>query len=180
MPIGYRLCVKEHPTQVTREWRDISFYKESKCYLDENIVWCNYSIFEHNEAPDIQKFKEGNTNDLTYIGLYHAPLVGATTDIGYEFQEGVTLEHFDGCDMVLLGDIHKRQTFYYKKAPIAYPSSLIQQNFGESISKHGYLVWDVESRTYLEFDLDSRYGFYKFKISSLEDIENNGEILLNP
>jgi len=28
LPIGYRLCVKEHPTQVTREWRDISFYKE--------------------------------------------------------------------------------------------------------------------------------------------------------
>jgi hypothetical protein len=28
LPIDYRLCVKEHPTQVTREWRDISFYKE--------------------------------------------------------------------------------------------------------------------------------------------------------
>lgn len=160
---------------------NVSFFKESKCYVDENVAWANYSIFEHNEPPKIQEFKDAHPNDkLTYIGLYHAPLVGATTDIGYEFQEGVTLEHFDGCDMVLLGDIHKRQTFYYKKAPIAYPSSLIQQNFGESVSKHGYLIWDVETREYTEFDLDSRYGFYKFKVTSLDDIENDGEILTNP
>ena len=28
LPIGYRLCVKEHPFQVTREWRKTSFYNE--------------------------------------------------------------------------------------------------------------------------------------------------------
>ena len=28
LPIGYRLCVKEHPYQVTREWRKTSFYNE--------------------------------------------------------------------------------------------------------------------------------------------------------
>ena len=28
LPIGYRLYVKEHPTQVLREWRKTSFYKE--------------------------------------------------------------------------------------------------------------------------------------------------------
>ena len=28
LPIGYRLYVKEHPVQVTREWRKISFYKD--------------------------------------------------------------------------------------------------------------------------------------------------------
>ena len=28
LPIGYRLYVKEHPVQVIREWRKISFYKD--------------------------------------------------------------------------------------------------------------------------------------------------------
>jgi hypothetical protein len=75
-------------------------------------VWCNYSIFEGNERPDIEEGRAKHGDDKTYIGLYHAPLVGASTDIGYEFNEGNSLEIFDGCDMVLLGDIHKRSCFY--------------------------------------------------------------------
>jgi hypothetical protein len=39
--------------------------------------------------------------------LYHAPLVGASTDIGYQFSEGTSLEIFEGCNLKL-GDIHKR------------------------------------------------------------------------
>lgn len=161
---------------------NISYYKESKCYVDENIVWCNYSIFEHNQRPDIESARkewEYRHIEKTYVGLYHAPLVGATTDIGYEFTEGTTLEHFDGCDMVLLGDIHKRQELQYKNIPIVYPSSLIQQNFGETVNKHGYLIWDVASRTYIEKDIETRYGFYQFKIKSLDDIEQGNEVLTN-
>tara|TARA_R110000796_G_scaffold252137_1_gene385332 strand:- start:26351 stop:27160 length:810 start_codon:yes stop_codon:yes gene_type:complete len=157
---------------------NIRYYKESKCYEDNNVVWCNYSIFEGNDRPDIETSKEIQP-EKTHIGLYHAPLVGASTDIGYQFDEGTTLEHFDGCDMVLLGDIHKRQHFEYKGIPIAYPSSLIQQNFGESVGKHGYLIWDVETRTFIERDIATRYGFYQFKIKSLDDIENETEILTN-
>ena len=160
--------------------KNIMFLKESLCYIDENVVWCNYSIFEDNEPPQIANARKECGGDKTYIGLYHAPLVGASTDTGYEFEEGTPLSIFEGCDMVLLGDIHKRQVFYYGETPIAYPSSLIQQNFGETVSKHGYLIWDLESRTYIEKDIDSRYGFYKFKINSLNDIENNDEVLLNP
>tara|TARA_R110000851_G_scaffold42152_2_gene105018 strand:- start:854 stop:1540 length:687 start_codon:yes stop_codon:yes gene_type:complete len=92
--------------------KNIAFYKESKCYEDDNIVWCNYSIFEGNKKPDIEKGRELYGNDKTYIGLYHAPLVGASTDIGYKFEEGTSLDIFNGCDMTLLGDIHKRDCFY--------------------------------------------------------------------
>lgn len=157
---------------------NIVYYKDSECYQDDNIVWCNYSIFHENTRPDIEISKQ-EYPEKTHVGLYHAPLVGASTDIGYEFSEGTTLEHFEGCDMVLLGDIHKRQSFEYKGIPIAYPSSLIQQNFGETVGKHGYLIWDVESRTYIERDITTRYGFYQFKIKSLDDIENETEVLTN-
>jgi DNA repair exonuclease SbcCD nuclease subunit len=66
-----------------------------------------------------------------------------------------------------------------RKVPIVYPSSLIQQNFGESIKSHGYLIWDVETRTYIEKDVENRYGFYQFKIKSLDELEEGTETLTN-
>ncbi len=79
----------------------------------------------------------------------------------------------------MCGDIHKRQVLYYNDTPIVMPSSLVQQNFGEKVTKHGFLLWDVESRTFEECDIDSDYGFYQFTIGSIDDIENDGEILTN-
>lgn len=66
-----------------------------------------------------------------------------------------------------------------KIIPIAYPSSLIQQNFGENITKHGFLFWDVETKTFTEHDVDNRFAYYQFKIKSLEDIESGNEQLTN-
>jgi DNA repair exonuclease SbcCD nuclease subunit len=111
--------------------------------------------------------------------LYHAPIINAKTDIGYEIDHGGELEIFEGCDMVMLGDIHKRQSFNYKGIPIAYPSSLIQQNFGENVSKHGFLLWDVETKTFTEHDVENKSPFYQFKIKSLEDLDNGTEVLTN-
>ena len=34
--------------------KEINFFKESKCYMDNNIVWCVYSIFEENKRPNIE------------------------------------------------------------------------------------------------------------------------------
>lgn len=158
---------------------NINFFKESLCYLDNNIVWCVYSIFEGNERPDIESAREEFGNEKTYVGLYHAPVLNAKTDIGYEIDHGAGLDIFEGCDMVLLGDIHKRQLFNHNGIPIAYPSSLIQQNFGENVSKHGYLLWDVESRTFTEHDVQNENSYYTIKIKSLEDLDNDKEIISN-
>jgi DNA repair exonuclease SbcCD nuclease subunit len=191
---------------------DIKYLKTSECTLDENIVWCNYSIFEEHKRPDIETARKEHGNDKSYIGLYHAPLQGAKTDLGYEFESGNSLDMFEGLDMAMLGDIHMRQGFIhqelkhiieseieeYKKMgwkvngglpdevhvskliPIAYPSSLIQQNFGESVSNHGFLLWDIEERTFEEYNIDTSFGFYQFKINSLTDLDNNKEIFMNP
>ena len=66
-----------------------------------------------------------------------------------------------------------------KIIPIVMPSSLIQQNFGENVSKHGFLLWDIETKTFTEHDVDNRFLYYQFKIKSLEDIENGTEQLTN-
>lgn len=159
--------------------KQINYLKESKCYLDNNIVWCAYSIFEENDRPDIEAGKLEFGNDKTYIGLFHAPVENAKTDIGYEIDHGASLEIFEGCDIVMLGDIHKRSSFNHKGIPIAYPSSLIQQNFGENVSKHGFLFWNIEDKTFTEHDVTNNYPYYQFKITSVDDIENNLEVITN-
>jgi intracellular sulfur oxidation DsrE/DsrF family protein len=46
----------------------INYYTgESSCYLDNNIVWCVYSIFDENARPDIEKARDEFGNDKTYI-----------------------------------------------------------------------------------------------------------------
>lgn len=158
---------------------DIRYYKKSECILDGNIVWCVYSIFEENARPDIESARAEYGNDKKYIGLFHGPLVGSTTDIGYEIDHGYGLEIFDGCDAVMCGDIHKRQQLSYKGVPIVMPSSLIQQNFGETVRNHGFLTWDMETLTYTEHNIETDYGFYQFTMSSIDDIDNGTEKLTN-
>lgn len=159
--------------------KDINFFKDSKCYVDDNIVWCVYSIFEENKRPNIEVARAEFGPDKLYVGLFHAPLINAKTDIGYEIDHGAELDIFEGCDVVMLGDIHKRQVFNHKGILVAYPSSLVQQNFGENVSKHGFLFWDVESKTFTEHDVENKYPFYQFKIKSLEELEVGEEKLVN-
>ena len=49
LPIGYKLCVKEHPVQIIREWRKTSFYNEILSI--PNVQFLHYSI----KTEDIMK-----------------------------------------------------------------------------------------------------------------------------
>lgn len=159
---------------------NIKYLKESKCYEDDNIVWCNYSMFENNKRPDVETYKlENGIDNKVFCGLYHGALVGATTDIGYKFEHGGDLEQFEGCDMVLLGDIHKINSFKHKGINISYSSSLLQQSYGESIQNHGFLMWDVEKKDFEFHEVKNPYQYYQFKIKSMDDLENEKEILIN-
>ena len=152
-----------------------TFNDDSCEFEDDNIMWCVYSIFEENKKPNFGRKKK----DKTYVGLYHAPIMGAVTDMGFTFDDGLELEMFEGCDMVIMGDIHSRQRFDLGGIVLAYVGSFIQQNYGESIDGHGYLIWDVEKKDYEEFDISTSYGYYQFRIRNITDIDDNREVLLN-
>ncbi len=78
------------------------------------------------------------------IGLFHGSISGCTTDIGFTIEEGeAEVSQFDKMDFVLMGDIHKRQSF--RSGRMQYPGSLIQQNYGEELEK-GFLLWDIHSK----------------------------------
>lgn len=75
--------------------------------------------------------------------------------------------------------MEKKKIKIKKIIPVVMPSSLIQQNFGENVSKHGFLLWDVSTKTFTEHDVENKYPYYQFKIKSLEDLETGSEKITN-
>lgn len=156
----------------------IKYLTKSDCYQDNNIIWCVYSVFEDNKRPDIDAAKVKFGSNVKYIGLYHAPLAGAKTETGYEFEHSDNIEIFDGLDAVMCGDIHLRQTIK-GPIPIIYPGSVIQQTFGEKVKGHGFVLWRIETLEYSGFDIKNKYSMFQFKIESINDIDNDAETLIN-
>ena len=128
--------------------------------------------------PDIEKAIEENPDNII-VGLYHGEIVGSKNYNGSIFDIGLFKEEFNGCNCVMLGHIHKRQELKNYDTKLVYCGSLIQQNNGETVTQHGFVVWNMETLDYQFIDLDNEYGYYNFEIKSVEDIENDKEILLN-
>lgn len=153
---------------------NIFYFKNRGVYEDDNIDWCVYSLMEHNIPPEIEK------NNRKKIGLFHGPVIGLTTDVGYKFEDGFDTSRFVGCDLVLCGDIHKRQIFDIPGKKKAYMvGATIQQNFGETVTKHGFGIYDVDKDKYEFVDLNNPKPFLSFKIKSYQDLLEGTEKLVN-
>lgn len=151
----------------------------SGIYEDDNIAWCLYSTFDDFNRPEIEFYKKENP-DKTLIGLIHADINGAKTDVGRVTDKGLNAAQFKGLDFVIAGHIHKRQEIKKNGVKIVYCGSLIQQDMGENLSGHGGVIWDIDKKTWEPFDLPrGEYGYYKFVIDDVDDIENDKEKILN-
>lgn len=150
---------------------------ESGVIEDDNILWCLYSAFDNFSAPEISTI---NTENKTCVGLFHGTIVNASTDTGYIADKGVSASIFKNLDFAILGHIHKFQCIDTDGVPLVYCGSLIQQDHGENLNGHGYVIWDVENVTYEKHDLsNNEYGFYTFQINDIDDISLNDEELIN-
>ena len=153
----------------------IIYYKDSGDYIDENIQWVVYSLYQHNARPEFTK----DDTKLT-VGLFHGPIMGLSTDLGYEFEDAYDQLNFVDLDLLLCGDIHKRQQFTLPNGGHAIMvGSLIQQNFGETVKHHGYGIYDVETNEYTFHDLDNEQPFLHFLINDIKDIEDGKETHVN-
>ena len=157
---------------------DLELGYQSGYVVDDNITWCLYSIFDNFNKPNIYEAKNENPSNKI-IGLYHGMIIGSMLYNGNIVDSGVQGELFEGCDCVMAGDIHKQQNLKRGDVEIVYPSSLIQQNYGETVTQHGFCVWDIETMTHEFIPLLSDYGMYKFEIKDINDIDNDKEILIN-
>lgn len=136
---------------------NLLYYKDSNIYEFKNIAFYLCSVFDEivkpaNELPD-NKIK---------IFLYHGIIGKVQIEQGILENTNLTKDLLDGYDYVLLGDIHKHQILQEKsnnKPYIAYPGSLIQQNFGESLDYHGLIEWDLNNETYTFHEIKNDYGY---------------------
>ena len=156
----------------------IYFYPHSGFYnVDDDIVYGVYSCLD-NEILKLN-LKDRDV-DKNYIALFHGAMYGSMADNGMQLKgdELIKPNIFDNFDIVMLGDIHEYQSLqeYEKKEgvikpSIAYPSSILQLNYGESLKK-GYLLWDLTKKEHERRFILNKWGFAKLNISKGEIIED--------
>ena len=152
---------------------NLHYLKASDVFRYENILFNNFSVFDDSDkyvkVEDIPaKYLVGTDH---HIALFHGPVNNAVTDIGYTVSNrAITNELFDGHHIAMLGDIHKHQVLQEyndveNKPVIVYAGSMIQQNHGEEIKGHGFLMWDLKRRVFKHYELSNDHGFYTVEIN---------------
>jgi DNA repair exonuclease SbcCD ATPase subunit len=141
---------------------NLTYLKDTQVYGIGDVDFAVFSIFDNKDNWPKADTLFGNKK----IALFHGPVDNSTTDVGYVVSSRhFTTEIFDGYDLALLGDIHKRQEMISPSGcKVVYAGSLVQQNFGETLDKHGFLVWDLDIMTYEEVDIQNDYGYYTLDV----------------
>jgi predicted MPP superfamily phosphohydrolase/energy-coupling factor transporter ATP-binding protein EcfA2 len=139
----------------------LHFLNETNVYQYEQIGFSLLHVKDKIENVIPAKSFDAETKIL----MYHGPVKNSATAYGYLLEGNYldVLDHAD-YDYILLGDIHKHQYLNLEKTA-AYPSSLIQQNFGEDLT-HGIIEWDLNKNTSEFIKIASSHGYYTFKLKN--------------
>jgi DNA repair exonuclease SbcCD ATPase subunit/DNA repair exonuclease SbcCD nuclease subunit len=155
---------------------------ESKSFIIDNIgfsyVAINTTLDIYRNSGRIQELPEFPKiiEDVTYkIGLFHGTFAKVKLYNGEEIREDTKpypLEWIKdlNLDYLLLGDVHKRQVFNYKKTICGYSGSLIIQNYGEDLLDHGYLLWHLENKKVEEINIYNNIGYINIKENEKDEI----------
>ena len=100
------------------------------------------------------------------IALHHGAVNNALTDIGFKLvNDHVDIDTFKGYNITLLGDIHKPNQYLDAAKTIAYPGSLLQQNYAEALV-HGMLVWDTNTSQAEFVEIENDMCYYTVEIDN--------------
>ena len=122
-------------------------------------------VFPDGDELD-QYFKNQNVNQFTKLALLHTTVKDSLiqTNDGHSryldsYEDHISVEDIKNYDFILLGDVHKFQ--YIENA--CYPSSLVQQNFGEDVLDHGFVVLKRDPNVHQYFrDFIRVYSDYSY------------------
>jgi DNA repair exonuclease SbcCD ATPase subunit/DNA repair exonuclease SbcCD nuclease subunit len=121
--------------------KDIHFHKFS-----QEVDLGNGFVLNVLSIVDEDKWVDPTDESKVNIAVFHGSVAGVTTDTGWVMDHGdINIDQFAPFDYVLLGDIHKTYQKLDDEGKVAYPGSLVQQNFGESMDK-GFLLWDIQDK----------------------------------
>ena len=150
--------------------KNLFYLKNTGLFILGDILFNHMSIFDTMEnyikSSDIPNIYRNETRHL--VGLFHGSIHMAITDMGYYVSNSlIKPELFEDHDLVLVGDIHKHQVLETPKSKtkIVYPGSLIQQNHGEELFGHGYVMWNLNQKTFRQLDIENEYGFYTIDVN---------------
>jgi exonuclease SbcC len=129
-----------------------------------------------NNLPSFPPIQE---NVLIKVALFHGTFANVKLYNGTEVtdtQNPYPFSLLDGFDFALLGDIHMRQKGLYQSTLWGYSGSLIQQNYGEDIIEHGYLIWDLNAKTATDVNVYNPYGMVNIKtVNNIICIRKRGQ-----
>ena len=171
---NHERLIDNNPSLITSLNFDINnliVLNESQTLIIDNIGFSYLSLFDtmndyrltgrKDILPSFPKIIE----DVKYkIALFHGTFISCKLFNGDIIKDddnsSYPLEMIKDFDYAILGDVHKRQVFNYKNKVIGgYSSSLIQQNFGEDLIEHGYLIWDLYNKKIKEINVCNDIGY---------------------
>ena len=138
--------------------KDLHYLKHTGVYDCADTTFVVWDVWDKESDYIKAKDVDGDTK----VVLFHGTVDRSETDLGFKLPSKVKMSMFDGYDLGLLGDIHKRQHLNDEET-ISYCGSLVQQNHGEGLS-HGYLLWDVPNRKSEYIEVPNDFGYYTIDI----------------
>ena len=121
----------------------VFLYKKSGVYnFAPGYNWCVFSCADEPGWSSVRP-----VSGCVNIATFHGGVRGSLSETGWEIEEDkITIDFFRDYDFCMLGDIHRQQFLGYRNGNpwIAYPGTLVQQNYAEQID-HGYLLWTITS-----------------------------------
>jgi len=146
---------------------NLFYLRNSGLYEIGDVCISVMSLLDEKESYITADKVSEDANYKCKIAMYHGTVANSQVDSGLFLSHGLDWDTFAGYDLVLLGDIHKRQVLSKSEPIMFYPSSLVQQNFGESFEGHGYALVDLSKPGQIAYDFHdiyNDYGFYTLDI----------------
>lgn len=143
----------------------LNYWRNSGTYYAHDIVWTVIATDGEQLSIESEKKITDLYPDSLHICLFHEEVNYAKMPNGMEITNfKLNKEDLARYDVSMGGHIHIRQLFMPNAA---YCGSLVQQNIGETVDGHGYLLWTIEGRKVIEargVDIISDHGFVRVRI----------------
>lgn len=160
---------------INRYNKNLHYLKKSDVYRFADTDFAVFSVLDGKKIISANECTAKNK-----IALYHGPTIKSVLDNGMVLNSGVNIELFDGYDMALLGDIHKKNIIQeYSidengkiKPTVAFCGSFLQNNFGEDYYNHGYFLWNVKTKIPEFVKIPNDYGYFTLKLQEPKLPEN--------
>ena len=168
------------------------YLRETGTYQWENlcigVVRIQDTLRAFNTAgivDDLPAFPKPDAAAGCRVAMFHGTISQSALPSGRaagSITKGYPLAWFQGYDVVLLGDNHRQQVHVDDGLGLAwgYPGSLVQQDFGEPLLGHGYLLWDVEARRAEAHHIPNPFGWVTIQRSNDEWIMSLGNRDVRP